>query len=154
MTTGKRCPECGGPLTAGPQEGMCPRCLLVAALRHPAGAATTGRPAPGDWNGGYRVLSLLGEGGMGMVYLAEQERPIARQGAVKIIKLGMDTRAVLARFQSEQQALALMDHPSIAQVYEAGLSDNGRPFFVMEYVPGVPITEYCDRNHLRTEQRL
>ena len=91
---------------------------------------------------------------MGMVYLAEQEEPIARQVAVKIIKLGMDTRAILARFQTEQQALALMEHPNIAQVYEAGLSDNGRPFFVMEYVPGIPITEYCDRNRLRTRLRL
>ncbi len=100
------------------------------------------------------MLSVLGEGGMGMVYLAEQERPIARQVAVKIIKLGMDTRAVLARFQSEQQALALMDHPSIAQVYEAGSTAEGRPYFAMEYVPGVPITDYCDRHHLGTRQRL
>jgi WD40 repeat protein len=89
-----------------------------------------------------------------MVYLAEQEEPIARQVAVKIIKLGMDTRAVLARFQAEQQALALMEHPHIAQVYEAGLSDNGRPYFVMEYVPGIPVTDYCDRRRLRTRQRL
>jgi serine/threonine protein kinase/WD40 repeat protein len=127
---------------------------LAAALRHPAAAAATGLPAPGDWIGGYRVLGLLGEGGMGMVYLAEQERPIARQVAVKIIKLGMDTRAVLARFQSEQQALALMDHPSIAHVYEAGATAEGRPYFAMEYVPGVPITDYCDRHHLGTRKRL
>ena len=148
------CPQCGGPLMAGAQAGMCARCLLAAALRHPAGNGSPGLPKPGDWIGSYRVVRLLGEGGMGMVYLAEQEEPIARQVAVKIIKLGMDTRAVLARFQSEQQALALMEHPHIAQVYEAGLSDNGRPYFVMEYVPGIPITEYCDRNHLRTRRRL
>jgi WD40 repeat protein/serine/threonine protein kinase len=139
---------------AGAQAGLCARCLLAAALRHPAGSGPSGLPNPGDWIGSYRVVRLLGEGGMGMVYLAEQEQPIARQVAVKIIKLGMDTRAVLARFQSEQQALALMEHPNIAQVYEAGLSDNGRPFFVMEYVPGIPITEYCDRNRLRTRLRL
>jgi len=139
---------------AGAQAGMCARCLLAAALRHPAGPGAAGLPKPGDWIGSYRVVRLLGEGGMGMVYLAEQEEPIARQVAVKIIKLGMDTRAVLARFQSEQQALALMEHPNIAQVYEAGLSDNGRPFFAMEYVPGIPITEYCDRNRLRTRLRL
>jgi len=140
---------------AGAQAGMCARCLLAAALRHPAGSdGAAGLPKPGDWIGSYRVVRLLGEGGMGMVYLAEQEEPMARQVALKIIKLGMDTRAVLGRFQSEQQAMALMEHPNIAQVYEAGLSDNGRPFFVMEYVPGIPITEYCDRNHLRTRLRL
>src|SRR5580700_10354500 len=109
MTTAERCPECGGPLLAGSHEGMCARCLLAAALRHPAEAA--GLPAPGDWIGSYRIVRLLGEGGMGRVYLAEQEHPIARQVALKIIKLGMDTRAVLARFQSEGQALALMSIP-------------------------------------------
>ena len=111
-------------------------------------------PAPGEWIGSYRVIRLLGEGGMGMVYLADQEQPIARQVAVKIIKQGMDTRAVLARFQSEAQALAMMEHPNIAQVYEAGSSTKGRPYFVMEYVPGIPITEYCDVHCLGTRQRL
>src|SRR5580704_10867851 len=149
-----KCPQCGGPLMAGAQAGMCARCLLAAALRHPAGAGAVGLPKPGDWIGSYRVVRLLGEGGMGLVYLAEQEDPIARQVAVKIIKLGMDTRAVLARFQSEQQALAVMDHPNIAQVFEAGSSAAGRPYFVMEYVPGIPITEYCDRHCLGTRQRL
>ncbi|MGO4885812.1 MAG: protein kinase domain-containing protein [Bryobacteraceae bacterium] len=150
MTTAKHCPQCGGPLMSGSQAGMCARCLLAAALTHPA----AGVPGPGDWIGSYRVVRLLGEGGMGLVYLAEQEQPIARQAAVKIIKLGMDTRAVLARFQSEQQALALMEHPNIARVYEAGSSANGRPYFVMEYVQGVPITEYCDQRRLGTRQRL
>ena len=107
-----------------------------------------------EWIGSCRVVRLLGEGGMGMVYLAEQEQPIARQVALKIIKLGMDTRAVLARFESEQQALALMDHPNIAHVYEAGSSANGRPYFVMEYVLGIPITEYRDRHRLDTGHRL
>jgi len=153
MSPADRCPECGGPLMAGSQEGMCARCLLAAALRHPA-AAPAGLPAPGEWIGSYRIVRLLGEGGMGMVYLAEQEQPIARQVALKIIKLGMDTRAVLGRFQSETQALALMEHPNIAQVYEAGSSANGRPYFVMEYVPGIPITDYCDRHCLGTRQRL
>src|ERR1039458_2588136 len=154
MTAAERCPECGGPLMAGSQVGMCARCLLAAALRQPAVAAAEGLPAPGDWIGSYRIVRLLGEGGMGMVYLAEQEQPIARHVALKLIKLGMDTRAVLARFQSEGQALALMEHPNIAQVYEAGSSANGRPYFVMEYVPGIPITEYCDRHYLDTRQRL
>jgi WD40 repeat protein len=154
MTPSVRCPECGGSLMAGSQEGMCARCLLAAALRHPGASVPSGLPQPGEWIGSCRVVRLLGEGGMGMVYLAEQERPIARQVALKIIKLGMDTRAVLARFQSEQQALALMEHPNIAQVYEAGSSGNGRPYFVMEHVPGIPITDYCDRQHLDTRQRL
>jgi len=91
---------------------------------------------------------------MGLVYLAEQEEPITRQVALKIIKLGMDTRAVLERFHSEQQALALMEHPNIAQVYEAGSNAQGRPYFVMEYVPGIPITDYCDLHRLGTRQRL
>ena len=152
--TPERCPECGGRLMAGSQNGMCARCLLAAALRNPAPASCVALPAPGELIGSCRVVRLLGEGGMGLVYLAEQEQPIARQVAVKIIKLGMDTRAVLARFQSETQALALMEHPNIAQVYEAGSSVNGRPYFVMEYVPGIPITDYCDHHRLDTRQRL
>jgi len=141
-------------LKAGSGEGLCARCLLAAALRHPAASAPDPVPEPGDQIGPYRIVCPLGEGGMGMVYLAEQEQPIVRQVALKVIKLGMDTRAVLSRFQSEQQALALMDHPNIAQVYEAGSSEQGRPYFAMEYVPGVPITEYCDRQRLDTRRRL
>ena len=154
MTPAERCPECGGPLMAGSQEGMCARCLLAAALRHPAGAEPAGLPAPGEWIGSYRIVRLLGEGGMGMVYLAKQEQPIARQVALKVIKLGMDTRAVLSRFQSEGQALALMDHPAIAKVFDAGSTPQGRPYFVMEYVTGVPITDYCDQHKLTLRQRL
>jgi serine/threonine protein kinase len=120
MTPVERCPECGGPLMAGSQEGMCARCLLAAALRNPADAAPAALPTPGEWIGSYRIVRLLGEGGMGMVYLARQEQPIARQVALKVIKLGMDTRAVLSRFQSEGQALVLMDHPTIAKVFDAG----------------------------------
>src|SRR5512135_2001118 len=154
MSKAERCPKCGSRLTAGSVEGLCPRCLLTAALRQPAETAPENLPEPGCQIGAYRIVRLLGEGGMGLVYLAEQEEPIARQVALKIIKLGMDTRAVLGRFQSEQQALALMDHPSIAQVYDAGSSEQGRPYFVMEYVPGVPITDYCDQHKLNTRQRL
>jgi len=154
MTTTERCPECGGPLMAGAQAGMCARCLLAAALRHPVTAALAGLPQPGEWIGPYRLVRLLGQGGMGMVFLAEQAQPIARQVALKVIKLGMDTHAVLARFQSEQQAIALMEHPNIASVYEAGATAEGRPFFVMEFVPGLPITDYCDQRRLNTRQRL
>jgi serine/threonine protein kinase/WD40 repeat protein len=154
MNAVERCPECGGRLKAGSGDGLCARCLLAAALRHPAATASDSPPVTGEQIGSYRLIRLLGEGGMGMVYLAEQEQPIIRHVALKIIKLGMDTRAVLARFASEQQALARMDHPNIAQVYEAGSSAQGRPYFVMEYVPGVPITEYCDRHRLDTRRRL
>jgi non-specific serine/threonine protein kinase/serine/threonine-protein kinase len=96
--------------------------------------------------GPYRLLQLLGEGGMGEVWLAEQVTPIRRTVALKLIKAGMDTKAVVARFESERQALALMDHPNIAHVYDAGTTPEGRPYFVMEYVPGLPITDYCDRH--------
>ena len=104
--------------------------------------------------GPYRLLRVLGEGGMGQVWLAEQKAPIQRTVALKLIKAGMDTKAVVARFESERQALALMDHPNIAQVYEAGSTPEGRPYFVMEYVQGLPITEYCDKHRLSMKDRL
>ncbi len=104
--------------------------------------------------GRYAVLRRLGEGGMGVVYLAEQTEPVRRRVALKVIKLGMDTRQVVSRFESERQALALMNHPNIAQVFDAGATDEGRPYFVMEYVGGAPITRYCDGHKLDTRQRL
>ncbi|MHC5114449.1 MAG: tetratricopeptide repeat protein [Planctomycetota bacterium] len=104
--------------------------------------------------GPYRVLQRIGEGGMGVVFLAEQTRPIRRRVALKIIKLGMDTEEVMARFDAERQALALMNHPHIARILDAGATDRGRPYFVMEYVPGIPIVEYCDHRRLDTVERL
>lgn len=104
--------------------------------------------------GPYRLIRVLGEGGMGIVYLAEQERPMRRQVALKVIKPGMDSQRVVARFGAEQQTLALLDHPNIAHVYDAGTTDSGRPYFVMEYVKGSPITEYCDRYKLSIDERL
>jgi WD40 repeat protein/serine/threonine protein kinase len=104
--------------------------------------------------GAYRPVGVLGEGGMGIVYLAEQDEPIRRRVALKVIKQGMDTRRVIARFESERQALALMDHPNIALVYEAGATPEGRPYFAMEYVPGTPITDYCDKHLLGPVERL
>src|SRR5688572_20813908 len=109
---------------------------------------------PGDKIGRYKLLQQLGEGGYGVVYMAEQEEPVRRRVALKVIKLGMDTKSVIARFEAERQALALMDHPNIAKVLDAGATDAGRPFFVMELVRGVKITDYCDQNNLTTEQRL
>jgi serine/threonine protein kinase len=110
--------------------------------------------APGTVIGRYKLLEKIGEGGMAVVYMAEQTEPIRRKVALKIIKLGMDTRQVIARFEAERQALALMDHPSIAKVFDAGATETGRPYFVMELVQGVSITEYCDRNSLSTKERL
>ncbi len=104
--------------------------------------------------GPYRLLEVLGEGGMGTVYKAEQTHPVRRLVALKLIKLGMDTREVIARFEAERQALAMMDHQCIARVLDAGATANGRPYFVMEYVPGVPINEHADRHNLNTMQRL
>jgi serine/threonine protein kinase len=104
--------------------------------------------------GRYKLLSVLGEGGFGMVYSAEQEHPIKRLVALKLVKPGMDTKQVIARFETERQALALLDHPNIAQVFDAGATGAGRPYFAMEYVKGIPITEYCDRYKLGTQERL
>jgi serine/threonine protein kinase len=108
----------------------------------------------GTWVGRYRLLKTLGEGGCGVVYLAEQEEPVRRRVALKIIKLGMDTQSVIARFDAERQALALMDHPNIAKVLDAGATEAGRPYFVMELVDGVKMTKYCDDNHLAVTDRL
>ncbi|MBN1509833.1 MAG: serine/threonine protein kinase [Sedimentisphaerales bacterium] len=110
--------------------------------------------SPGTVVGRYKLLEKIGEGGMAVVYMAEQEQPIRRKVALKIIKLGMDTRQVIARFEAERQAIAMMDHPSIAKVLDAGATDTGRPYFVMELVQGVSITEYCDKNSLSTKDRL
>jgi serine/threonine protein kinase/tetratricopeptide (TPR) repeat protein len=104
--------------------------------------------------GPYHLLQKIGEGGMGEVWVAEQHKPIHRRVALKLIKAGMDTKQVIARFESERQALAMMDHPSIAKVFEAGETDEGHPYFVMEYVQGIPITAYCDQNRLTTQERL
>ena len=104
--------------------------------------------------GRYKLLEKVGEGGFGVVYVAEQKRPVKRRVALKIIKLGMDTKQVVARFEAERQALALMDHPNIAKVLDAGATDTGRPYFVMELVRGIPITDYCDQEKVNTKERL
>ncbi|MCK4282931.1 MAG: serine/threonine protein kinase, partial [Candidatus Brocadiae bacterium] len=109
---------------------------------------------PGDVIGCYKLLEKIGEGGFGVVYMAQQQAPVRRRVALKVIKLGMDTKAVVARFEAERQALALLDHANIAQVFDAGTTEAGRPYFVMEYVKGVPLTEHCDRQKLSIEERL
>ena len=115
---------------------------------------STGSEKLGEQIGRYKLIEKIGEGGCGVVYLAEQAQPFRRTVALKVIKLGMDTKAVIARFEAERQALAMMDHPNIAKVLDAGATESGRPYFVMELVRGVRITEYCDQNHLRTRERL
>jgi serine/threonine protein kinase len=109
---------------------------------------------PGTVIGPYKLMEQIGEGGFGLVFVAEQQEPVRRKVALKIIKPGMDTRQVIARFEAERQALAMMDHPNIARVLDAGATENGRPYFVMELVKGSPITDYCDRQRLTTRQRL
>src|SRR5262245_12730445 len=121
-----------------------------------ADPSTAGIPAEelGDRVGQYRLLQKLGEGGMGAVWVAEQEQPVRRRVALKLIKPGMDSARVIARFEAERQALALMDHTNIAKILDAGTAPSGRPYFVMELVKGVPITRYCDELHLGICERL
>jgi serine/threonine protein kinase len=155
MTEPLRCGSCGRSLDPPGPGGLCPVCLLEIGLDaadepHTEGMPPSGPPAAAtpDIIGPYTLLQPLGEGGMGLVYLAEQREPLVRRVALKLIKPGMDTREVLARFEAERQALALMDHPNIARVLDAGLGPGERPYFVMEYVSGVPITDYCDQHRL------
>jgi serine/threonine protein kinase len=116
-------------------------------------AFTVGESA-GDQIGRYKLLQRIGEGGCGVVFMAEQKEPVRRMVALKVIKPGMDTKSVIARFEAERQALALMDHPNIAHVFDAGATESGRPYFVMELVEGSKITEYCDQHSLPTKERL
>jgi serine/threonine protein kinase/tetratricopeptide (TPR) repeat protein len=133
-----------------PIEGLADD--IRAAADRVGGEASVG--SDGDRIGNYRLISRIGEGGFGVVYEAEQERPVRRRVALKVIKLGMDTRQVVARFEAERQALALMDHPNIAKVFDAGATATGRPYFVMELVKGLPATRYCDEQKLGIRERL
>src|SRR5436189_121851 len=182
MSSGTTCRECGTAVPADSPGGFCAQCLLGLGLEKPEDqpesasnpveqdtdapkspaeslhGAASGFPwlteKSGDRIGRYRLLQEIGHGGCGVVYMAEQEEPVRRRVALKVIKLGMDTRQVVARFEAERQALALMEHPNIARVLDAGATDAGRPFFVMELVGGVKITDYCDEKQLTTHQRL
>jgi serine/threonine protein kinase len=149
-----RCSECGAPLSP---EGLCTLCPSRDTAPIEEGATRPRLDAFPDLPpeiDGYRILRVLGEGGMGLVYLAEQATPFRREVALKVLKIGLNTREVVARFEAERQALALMRHSHIAQIYGAGATEDGRPYFVMEYVSGEPITDYCDRNGLSTRARL
>jgi len=157
------CEECGTELPANSPQGLCAQCLLNVDLRLAPEPRSTLHSAPeepdavspaGEQIGPYKLLQKLGEGGCGVVYMVEQQVPVRRRVALKVIKLGMDTKSVIARFEAERQALALMDHPNIAKVLDAGATEKGRPYFVMELVKGIRITDYCDQNNLSTIDRL
>jgi eukaryotic-like serine/threonine-protein kinase len=140
-----RAHDCAGNVIDRPVNGDPDQTAGYVATSEQPGTIIAGR---------YKLLEEIGEGGMGTVWAAEQTTPVRRKVALKLIKAGMDSRSVLARFNAERQALALMDHPNIAKVLDGGLTESGRPYFVMEYVKGVPITEYCDATQLTVEERL
>ena len=159
------CPKCGEQVPPNTAHRLCARCVLEQALAlsntvaastrdHPENGAIQSPDDAGPRFGAYRTIRLLGSGGMGAVYLAEQEHPIRRLVALKVIKPGMASSEVIARFETERQSLALMDHPHIARVYDAGSTPDGRPYFVMEYVDGVAITRYCDDRQLSNRKRM
>jgi WD40 repeat protein/serine/threonine protein kinase len=182
MSSNNKCRECGAAILADSPGGFCAECLLRLGLKaeaasrrseHEEESSYETQPATqaevvhstldmavpltekaGDRIGRYRLLQEIGHGGCGVVYMAEQEEPVRRRVALKVIKLGMDTRQVVARFGAERQALAMMDHPNIAKVLDAGATETGRPYFVMELVRGIRITDYCDQNKLPTDERL
>ncbi len=165
MSEAKKCNQCGEVLADNSPAGHCVACLLrlgLAALvcNPPPSSGDPAVSIPVQIDGemprvaNYQILRKIGEGGCGAVYLAEQLQPLRRQVALKVIKMGMDTRQVIARFETERQTLALMDHPSIAKVFDAGATENGRPYFAMELVRGLRITDYCDQHKLDTRQRL
>jgi WD40 repeat protein/tRNA A-37 threonylcarbamoyl transferase component Bud32 len=171
-TLKRRCSRCGAALPSGAFGGNCLACLLqlgMAAKAPDPPSEALDAPGPqqtsnvedlaaeialGTKIGRYTLVQKIGEGGCGVVYMAQQEEPVRRRVALKIIKLGMDTRQVIARFEAERQALAMMDHANIAKVFDTGATQTGRPYFVMELVCGAKITEFCDKNHLPTGDRL
>jgi serine/threonine protein kinase len=162
MSETRQCTECGSPLPVDAPGGHCLRCILQFGLTPQEDApsddtdvpSTIPAETPGVAIGRYRLLEPIGEGGYGVVYRAEQHQPVRREVALKLLKLGMDTKAVIARFEAERQALALMDHPHIAKIFDAGATATGRPYFVMELVRGQRISDYCDARRLAVPERL
>jgi eukaryotic-like serine/threonine-protein kinase len=154
----RKCEQCGTALPINAPAGLCPRCLAGMGLHLmpsnvlPESDVQVERA--GTMIGRYKLLEQIGEGGFGVVYMAEQQEPMQRKVALKVIKAGMDTKEVVARFEAERQALALMDHPNIAYVLDGGATASGRSYFVMELVRGIPITDYCDQANLPTRERL
>ena len=169
-TTKKTCQSCGGSLPTASRGGLCPACLMGEAIDSldtlpddtaspPPATSVPSGPDPLEGttlgpDGRYKILQRIGEGGFGTVFMADQVAPVKRRVAIKILKAGMDTRQVVARFEAERQALAMMDHPNIARILDGGETEHGRPFFVMELVRGTPITQFCDEEQLPTRKRL
>ena len=151
METVRTCQDCGAVMPASHTGTLCAKCVLGLAAEPPA---TQFGEAEGDVIGPYTLRQNIGEGGFGVVWMAEQTKPISRMVALKVVKAGMDTKQVLARFEAEQQALALLDHSNIAKVLDAGATETGRPYFVMELVKGIPITQFCQEQRLATKARL
>jgi len=151
------CPDCGNSIPEGGPQGLCPACL-AGMFFGAEGAEPMSMDEPvreaGDVIGRYRLIEPLGEGGFGIVYRAHQELPFQRDVALKLIKPGLDSRMVVARFEAERQALSMLDHPHIARVLDAGTTTDGRPFFVMDLVEGLPVTQFCEQNRLTLEERL
>ena len=168
MNAKRVCSSCGSELPADAPSGLCVACLFKNALPSDPSTRPNASPKstilvspdipasenPGDRIGRYKLLQQIGEGGMGTVWMAEQDEPVQRKVALKVIKLGMDTKQVIGRFEIERRALAMMDHPNIAKVFDGGVTNTGRPYFVMELVKGIPITKYCDDKKLNTRERL
>jgi eukaryotic-like serine/threonine-protein kinase len=161
MPETRHCPKCNAPLPEDAPEGMCPACQFGAALEldeqpTPSLSELTAEPSEGEGTviGRYKLLQKIGEGGFGVVYMAEQEEPVRRRVALKILKLGMDTKEVIARFEAERQALALMDHPNIARILDGGATPGGRPYFVMDLVKGIPFNRFCDEQRLSVRECL
>jgi len=151
------CSACGAELPPGSPPGLCARCTPQGqapkkTIRVEAPAHETAES--GTRIGPYKLLQQIGEGGIGTVWMAQQDEPIRRRVALKIIKAGLDSAQILARFEAERQALALMDHPNIAKVLDAGSTPEGRPYFVMELVKGIPLTTFCDERRLSICERL
>ncbi|MBK1829019.1 WD40 repeat domain-containing serine/threonine protein kinase [Haloferula rosea] len=158
MTDASVCPDCGAALQVSPNGDYCPACYLSVGLEGmdapPEDTLDEIAERPGDTIDRFELLEKIGEGGFGVVFKARQQTPVRRTLALKIIKPGMDSREVVARFEAERQALALMDHPHIAKVHDAGTTTYGRPFFAMELVEGLPLTTFCDQHGLSIRQRL
>src|SRR5262245_40349136 len=150
------CNECETTVPDGAPYGLCPRCLagMVLGQAPERGFLEPPCEGPGDGIDRFKLVEKIGEGGGGVVYLAEQAEPIRRQVALKILKLGMDSQQVIARFKAERQALAMMDHPNIAKVFDAGITDTARPYFVMELARGPHLTRYCQQNNCSLRGRL
>lgn len=153
--TSTTCPDCGSTYPSGGFGGLCPHCLLASLL--PENSRSDGATLP-DLTGTridrYTLLERIGQGGMGSVWRARQEEPVQREVALKLIKLGMDTRSMVARFEAERQALASLDHPNIATIFDAGTTGTGRPYYAMELVEGLPVTDYCEKHRLSIADRL